>query len=395
MKICIIGGGIAGWWCAAYMEKFLDAEITLIESDEIPISGVGEGTLPQVGHFFEELGIPEDEWMNGCNAIHKYGNMKYDWDVIGSKPFQMTFWQNDPKDRFDKWYEEYKSGKKNREDHEELYNKKDWRSIAYHLDANLANKVVRNYCKKVNHIIDTLTELPKGYDLYVDATGFRRQFTKDKTEVIWDHHLVDRTWVRPLELEDEIYPYTKTFARPEGWQFMVDLQNRTGTGYVYSSQHISDEEALSKFKSWTSHRKPYNNIKPRLIKWKPNILKNPWCDDVVTIGLGQGFIDPLEANGLYLVVYGITLLVKCILKGSSPKAYNKTVMKVQKDNSNYILHHYMLTKRNDTEFWRYYNQFDVSKTVWEFFDKHPNKHTNLYSSAMWAQLGLYFDVPKP
>ena len=70
-------------------------------------------------------------------------------------------------------------------------------------------------------------------------------------------------------------------------------------------------------------------------------------------------------------------------------------MKVQKDNSNYILHHYMLTKRNDTEFWRYYNQFDVSKTVWKFFDKHPNKHTNLYSSAMWAQLGLYFDIPKP
>ena len=45
MKICIIGGGTSGWWCAAYMEKFLDAEITLIESDEIPISGVGEGTL--------------------------------------------------------------------------------------------------------------------------------------------------------------------------------------------------------------------------------------------------------------------------------------------------------------------------------------------------------------
>ena len=54
---------------------------------------------------------------------------------------------------------------------------------------------------------------------------------------------------------------------------MVDLQNRTGTGYVFSSQHISDKEALEKFESWTSHRKPYNNIKPRLIKWKPNVLK--------------------------------------------------------------------------------------------------------------------------
>ena len=395
MKICIVGGGISGWWCAAYMEKFLDAEITLIESDEIPISGVGEGTLPQVGLFFQQLGIPEKEWMNGCNAIHKYGNMKYDWDKIGSKPFQMTFWQNDPKNRFDDWYKEFELGNKDREDHDELYDKNSWSSIAYHLDANLANEVVKKYCKNVNHIIDTLTELPEGYDLYVDATGFRRQFTKDKTEVTWKHHLVDSTWVRPLEHEDEIYPYTRTFARPDGWQFMVDLQNRTGTGYVFSSQHISDEEALEKFESWTSHRKPFNNIKPRLIKWKPNVLKRPWSDDVVTIGLGQGFIDPLEANGLYLVVYSITLLVKCILKGSSPEAYNKTMMKVQKDNSDYILHHYMLSQRDDTEFWRYYKNFDCSKTVWEHYNKKSNKYTNLYPDAIWAQLALYFDIPKP
>ena len=113
MNICIIGGGISGWWCAAYLQKFLDAEITLIESDEIPISGVGEGTLPQLGLFFKQLGIPEKEWMNECNAIHKYGNMKYDWDKIGSKPFQMTFWQNEPKNRFDDWYKEFKSGNKN------------------------------------------------------------------------------------------------------------------------------------------------------------------------------------------------------------------------------------------------------------------------------------------
>ena len=40
MKICIIGGGVSGWWCAAYMNKFLDAEITLVESNDIPILGV-------------------------------------------------------------------------------------------------------------------------------------------------------------------------------------------------------------------------------------------------------------------------------------------------------------------------------------------------------------------
>ena len=75
MKICIIGGGISGWWCASYMQKFLDAEITLIESEDIPISGVGESTLPQIKTFFDELGIPESEWMNECSAIHKYGNV--------------------------------------------------------------------------------------------------------------------------------------------------------------------------------------------------------------------------------------------------------------------------------------------------------------------------------
>ena len=391
MKICIVGGGTAGWWCAGYMEKFLpDAEITLIESDEIPTSGVGESTLPQIGAFFEDLGIPEEEWMNGCNAVKKYGNMKYEWDGVGKDPFFMTFWWNEPKNRFNDWYEEWKAGRKDKNSHVEMYDRNDWRSIAYHLDANLANEVVRKHCKRVNHIIDTITELPEGYDLYVDATGFRRQFTIDKTEVIWDHHLVDRAWIRPLELEGKC-SYTKTFAKPEGWQFMVDLQNRTGTGYVYSSQHVSDEKALEQFKSWTSHRKPYNNIEPRLIKWKPNVLKNPWKDNVVTIGLGQGFVDPLEANGLYLVVYSITLLVKCILRNSKPEAYNRSIMKVQKHNSDYILHHYMLSDRDDTEFWKYYSKFDVEETLWKLFKNNSNAQANLYSDAIWAQLGIYFE----
>ena len=130
MKICIIGGGTAGWWCAAYMQKFLDAEITLIESDEIPTSGVGESTLPQIGVFFEELGIPEEEWMNGCNAVHKYGNIKYGWDGDDKDPFLMTFWQDDPKGRFDRWYQDYKSGKKDKNSHIELYDKNAWRSVS-------------------------------------------------------------------------------------------------------------------------------------------------------------------------------------------------------------------------------------------------------------------------
>ena len=388
MKICIIGGGTTGWWCASYMQKFLDADITLIESDEIPVSGVGESTLPQIKTFFDELEIPESEWMKECNAIHKYGNIKYDWNHIGSKPFYTTFWQNNPKGLFDEWYQAYQDGTLLKEDHVELYNNE---YIGYHLDATLINNFMRNYCKDVKHIVDTITDLPQGYDLYVDATGFERRFTKDNEEIELNHHLVNSAWVYSLEY-DGINPFTKSIARPNGWQFEIDLQNRTGTGYVFSDKFINDDDALDELKSWTTRK---IITEPKLIKWKPSVLKNAWSDNIVTIGLGQGFIDPLESNGLYMVVYSITLLVKCILKNSSPQAYNRTMLKVHRDNSNYILHHYMLSQRDDTDFWKYYKKFDAKKSVWDEYFKKTNEYTNLYPDAIWAQLGLYFDAPKP
>jgi tryptophan halogenase len=280
MKICIIGGGTTGWWCASYMQKFLDADITLIESDEIPISGVGESTLPQIKTFFDELEIPESEWMKECNAIHKYGNIKYDWNHIGSKPFYTTFWQNNPKGLFDEWYQAYQDGTLLKEDHVELYNNE---YIGYHLDATLINNFMRNYCKDVEHIVDTITDLPQGYDLYVDATGFERRFTKDSEEIELNHHLVNSAWVYSLEY-DGINPFTKSIARTNGWQFEIDLQNRTGTGYVFSDEFINDNDALKELKSWTTRK---IITEPKLIKWKPSVLKNAWSDNVVTVGLGQ------------------------------------------------------------------------------------------------------------
>ena len=66
-------------------------------------------------------------------------------------------------------------------------------------------------------------------------------------------------------------------------------------------------------------------------------------------------------------------------------------MKVQKSNSDYLLHHYMLSDRNDTPFWKYYSKFDMDESLWENYAKHTNKYTNLYPDALWAQLGLYFN----
>ena len=381
MKICIVGGGTSGWWCASYMEKFLDAEITLIESDNIPIIGVGESSLPQIKTFFDAIGIEEKVWMKECHAVYKYGNIKTGWDKMNGEPFTFTFWHND-NNKFDKWYH-------NKTDFNQLYEKGAWGSVAYHLDAEEASVLIKNHCKNVIHKIDTLTELPKGYDLYVDCTGFSRKFIKDKSETIFDDHLVNSAWVCPFKQDGNIENYTKSIAREYGWQFIIDLQNKVGSGYVFCDKYLTDNEARFYFKEYTKELTPLKE--PKLIKWKPNILTNAWCDDVVAVGLSGGFIDPLEANALYMTVYSITSLVECINRNLGQEVYNRNMRKVWKGNSDFILHHYKLTKRYDTEFWRFYRSFDVRKSLWDNYRQKNNKRTNLFSDAIWATLGVYFD----
>ena len=385
MKICIVGGGVSGWWCAAYMNKFLDAEITLIESEDVPILGVGESSLPQIKTFFDAIGIEESEWMEKCHAVYKYGNIKKGWDKIDGEPFTFTFWHND-NNIFSEWYKQ----NKNKHQINELYSKDKWGSVAYHLDAEEASVMMKDHCKNINHKIETLSELPEGYDLYVDCTGFSRKFIKDKSEIIFDDHLVDSAWICPYEQTSEIENYTKSIAREYGWQFVIDLTNKIGNGYVFASKYISDDLAYKQFKKMNCDLNPIGE--PRLLKWKPNILKNAWYDDVVAIGLSSGFIDPLEANALYMTVYGITSLVDCINKNKSKEVYNRNMRKVWKGNSDFILHHYKLSSRTDTEFWKYYSKFDVRKSLWDNYRNKNNKKTNLFSDAIWATLGLYFEV---
>src|ERR1051325_6901602 len=52
-RILIVGGGTAGWLTAAFLAKTLGTagggpRVTLVESAEIGIIGVGEGTFPSI-----------------------------------------------------------------------------------------------------------------------------------------------------------------------------------------------------------------------------------------------------------------------------------------------------------------------------------------------------------
>jgi len=387
MKICIIGGGATGWWAAGYLEKFLpEHDITLIESDTIPKIGVGESTLPQIANFFSSMDIKEEDWMDKANAVRKLGNIKRGWNTGEDIPF--TFWSNEDK-KFDTNIKNYINGEVSKLDFINGMNEDN--VYAYHLDAEFTSEVVKQNCKNVTHIIGTLGLRPGGYDLYLDCTGFSRRFVLDKTMITPEHLFVDSAWVCPFDLPEK-YPtqYTQSIARHSGWQFIIDLQHRIGTGYVFSSEHQDVQEAKDYFYEYTKGMTPLRD-EPRLIQWDPGYLKNPWTDNVVALGLANGFIDPLESNALFMIQFSITTLVRCLERGLGAEAYNKLMRRVWNDNVKYIQHHYMMSDNTTTEFWKYYKDFDCSKTVWDNYNKNSSRYTNLYPDSTWATLATYYE----
>lgn len=387
MKICIIGGGTTGWWAAGYLEKFLpDYSITLIESPTIRKIGVGESTLPQIANFFTEMGIKEEDWMDSANAVRKLGNIKRNWNNGVDVPF--TFWSNEDK-KFEANIDQYLQGDIDKLDLLESFNEDN--VYAYHLDAEYASDVVKQNCKNVKHIESTIELLPSGYDLYLDCTGFSKKFVKDKTVITPDDLFVDSAWVCPFELPED-YPtqYTQSIARHSGWQFIIDLQHRIGTGYVFSSKHQRPEIAREYFYNYTHGWTPLRD-EPRLIQWDPGYLKNPWTENVVAMGLAGGFIDPLESNALFMIQFSITNLARCLQRGIGPDGYNRMMRKVWNDNVQFIQHHYMLSEKTDSDFWKYYNKFNCTKSLWENYNKYNSRWTNLYPNSVWATLGLYYN----
>src|SRR6185369_16486950 len=291
-KVVIVGGGTAGWMTAAAMSQILgempDLTIELVESDEIGTVGVGEATIPQINLFNALLGLDEREFVRATNATYKLGIEFRDWTRIGHKyvhPFGfygldmlgiefLHHWLKgqalgDPHP-LDEYSLGVVAGMKGRFAHPrpDLPNSPLSRiAYAFQFDAALYAKYLRGLAENggvrrtEGRIVDVLQNGQTGFieavtlqdgreiagDLFLDCSGFRGLLIEQKLGAgfeDWSKWLpCDRAMAVPCELSDDQQPLTRSTARPAGWQWRIPLQHRTGNGYVYSSAHVSDDEA--------------------------------------------------------------------------------------------------------------------------------------------------------
>ena len=195
-KICIVGGGTAGWMTAATFSHLNpDKEITLIESPHVPTIGVGESTTQFISEWLRLLEIEDEDWMRECDATYKYsvrfenfsateGAFHFPFiNIIETPSNDISNWfihktlTDCPADTFAKFYcPQYKSIVENRiiTTDVDFYRHKVDRG--FHIDAaKFANWLRINKCQKVDHIIKHVDKgiLNEDYDLFVDCTGFK------------------------------------------------------------------------------------------------------------------------------------------------------------------------------------------------------------------------------
>ena len=399
-RVVITGGGTAGWIAAATLAHQLHGliDIVLVESDEIGTVGVGESTIPPIRAFHRliqideqafmrtsaatfKLGISFEGWRNGSDRyIHAFG-------ILGKSPWACQFhhfWLDSLRRGI-----RYKIGDYCLEFKAAFENKfatspQSRINYAYHLDAGTYAKFLRKFSERfglrriegkikgaeqhpesgfIKALVMESGERIEG-DFFVDCTGFRGLLIEQTLKTgyeDWSQWLhCDRAVAMQTELVGPAVPYTRSIAHEAGWRWRIPLQHRMGNGLVYCSRYMSDEQAIEKLRNAVDG-KALNE--PRIIKFAPGRRRQVWNKNVVALGLASGFIEPLESTSIHLIITGACRLVRLFPFGGVTQSlidrYNKEARTEIEKIRDFIILHYHVNEREDSEFWREYRHLKV------------------------------------
>lgn len=400
-NIVIVGGGTAGWMTAALLNRYLPATkctITLVESSDIGTIGVGEATVPPLVGFLRLIGVDERVFLRACHASYKLGIKFVDWLRPGMElwhPFGPVGGSIDRLALFHHWlrlsradgealpYTAYslqatlgELGKSPRS-RDAASPVIESGAYAYHLDAGAFAEYLKHVAthRGVRHVVDNVRRVlvdergfiagletehhgPLRAELYIDCSGFAGLLIERALGDPWQSWsgqlLVDRAMALPLPYEGAMAPYTRATALSAGWVWRIPLSHRVGCGYVYSSRFVGEEAALVEFARHIGADPA--RVEPRKLRMRIGRRTHFWVKNCVAIGLSAGFLEPLESTGLFLIQGGIERLLDLFPdRGFDPAAirlYNAQMGAAYEEVRDFIVLHYLLTQRDDSEFWR-------------------------------------------
>ncbi|MBV8687665.1 MAG: tryptophan 7-halogenase [Alphaproteobacteria bacterium] len=409
-RVAIVGGGSAGWMAAAALANALrgDCRIALVESEEIGIVGVGEATIPPIKLFNRSLGLDEADFVARTQGSFKLGIQFVDWARKGHLYFHPfgpfgaefdsvplhQFWlrarargEAAPLDEYSMAWGAASRGRFERPvpDRRRIQSTYDY---AYHFDAGLYGRYLRDHAERrgvtrtegkvagvrrngETGFVEAL-RLEDGREveaeLFIDCSGFRGLLIEGALATgyeDWSAWLpCDRAVAVPCAPGGDFGPYTRSTAHEAGWQWRIPLQHRIGNGYVYASAHIGDDEAAA---TLLANLDGPALAEPRLLRFTTGRRRLFWNGNVVALGLAAGFMEPLESTSLHLVQSGITRLLALWpdreFDPLGAQEYNRITIQEYERVRDFLILHYHLTERTDSELWRRCAAMTVPETL--------------------------------
>jgi hypothetical protein len=400
-KVLILGGGTAGWMSAVSLAaawKNRNVEIQLMESADIGVIGVGEGSTPKMRRYFDGLGISESEWMPACNATYKCGIRFPQWSSRkGYRSYYHPFYSMSDDQSVRAFYHNATLRNNNFDVHAhpdaffvsqylarnglaplpspDLGYEADY---AYHFDAMRMGEFLKKKAAElgVDHLIDTVQSVERNEqgdisgviakqrglveaDFFIDCTGFASVLIGKTLGVKFlpynDTLFNDAAVALPTPMDDTgpLPSETRSTALNNGWAWKIPLSNRFGNGYVYSSSHIDKEAAEKELREHIGLHD--ESVEARHLRMRVGRVATAWQGNCLAVGLSQGFIEPLEATALMIVQETIENFIQRFGNGRYSDAdrngFNNKINLIFDSIRDYIFMHYKLNSRTDTRYW--------------------------------------------
>jgi tryptophan halogenase len=255
-------------------------------------------------------------------------------------------------------------------------------NYAYHLDAGKFAPFLQHHCCKklgVRHVLAdvqhaTFTEggdirsIVTGQageiegDLFVDCSGFHALLIgkelgvefKDCSDILF----CDTALAIQVPYDSASAPiatHTISTAQSAGWIWDIGLPTRRGVGHVYSSRHISDDNAERELRAYLGAAG--KDLPVRKIPIRGGHRETFWKRNCVAVGLAAGFLEPLEASAIVLVELSAKIIAEQMpacreVMDVIASRFNATTEYRWGRIIDFLKLHYAVTKRRDTAFWR-------------------------------------------